>query len=615
MRQVRVVRWLGVAALAVVPVLIAVSVAVPAAIAGSRALQVGGVGPVSGGTLRIVAGPGPDHLDPVPAYYNADYILEHAYARQLLSYPAEPDRAIGAPGWQADITPVPDAATAVPTIANGGVSNGGKTYSFHIRPWVTWQTGAAVTSADFLREFKAYCNPVAPVGVISYFEATIVGMTSYCDAEAGYFRAHAVTPANVANFQDTHPIAGIATPNTSEIQFTLLRPASDFLYLMALPFTSARPASYDRYLPDSLQLRKHIISDGPYEITSYRPGRSLVLARNPAWRQASDQIRHQYASKITVTLGVFSAHAQIAGLRAGRWDLMLDTPVPPSAVSRLKSSPDFHTWPSPDLYPYLVFNLRSPNQRHAASRLGVRRAIEYGVDKVAVQRVFGGPALAPIVTSALPPGNLGAAHVNPYPTPGERGSPSRCRADRARAGYRSGLKLRFMYPNEPVNTSLFQSVKVSLSRCGIILVARPEPISSYYADLGNTQANNRPGTWDLAVPGWAPDWFGNTGRSVLAPLFSGSCVVGTFNYGCYHSARVNDLIAAAETAPTQAAAAMFWHSANIAIMRDAPIVPLLSQQAPIFASNRVREKGLRGGVVFLPNISGPDVTNIRIVNR
>ena len=33
------------------------------------------------GTLRIVATAGPDHIDTVPAYYTADYMLERAYTR------------------------------------------------------------------------------------------------------------------------------------------------------------------------------------------------------------------------------------------------------------------------------------------------------------------------------------------------------------------------------------------------------------------------------------------------------------------------------------------------------------------------------------------------------
>src|SRR5215472_4326841 len=122
-------------------------------------------GPVFGGTLKLVAASGPDHIDPVPAYYTADYILERAYARQLVSYPAIADPTAYSPGWKADITPAADAATEVPTVANGGVTKGGRTYTFHIKPGVRWNTSPPrqVTAQDFLREFKAFCNP-APGG-------------------------------------------------------------------------------------------------------------------------------------------------------------------------------------------------------------------------------------------------------------------------------------------------------------------------------------------------------------------------------------------------------------------------------------------------------------------
>ncbi len=46
---------------------------------------------------------------------------------------------------------------------------------------------------------------------------------------------------------------------------------------------------------------------------------------------------------------------------------------------------------------------------------------------------------------------------------------------------------------------------------------------------------------------------------------------------------------------------------------DAAVVPLTDQQSPILSSARVREAGLRAGVVFAPNLGGPDITNLRLV--
>ncbi|HEX4094004.1 MAG TPA: hypothetical protein VHZ33_35260, partial [Trebonia sp.] len=133
--------------------------------------------PQSGGTLNIVAASGPDHIDTVPAYYTPDYELERVYTRQLVSYPTMPAATTSSAAWTTDTTPVPDAATEVPTVANGGITGGGTVYTFHIKPGVDWNTTPArqVTSQDFLREFKAFFNPVSPVGNPVYYTSTIKG--------------------------------------------------------------------------------------------------------------------------------------------------------------------------------------------------------------------------------------------------------------------------------------------------------------------------------------------------------------------------------------------------------------------------------------------------------
>src|SRR5205085_12243579 len=110
-------------------------------------------------------------LDPVPAYYPAGYLLERAYTRQLVQYPAVPAASTSSPAWRTDTTPVADAAAAVPTAANGRIGDGGTTYTFHLRPRVMWDSTPPrqVTAADFVREFEAFFNPVSPVGNRVYY--------------------------------------------------------------------------------------------------------------------------------------------------------------------------------------------------------------------------------------------------------------------------------------------------------------------------------------------------------------------------------------------------------------------------------------------------------------
>jgi peptide/nickel transport system substrate-binding protein len=577
--------------------------------------------PQSGGTLNIVAASGPDHIDTVPAYYTPDYELERVYTRQLVSYPTVPAASTSSAAWTTDTTPVADAATAVPTTANGGISDNGTVYTFHIKQGVDWNTTPArqVTSQDFLREFKAFFNPISPVGNPVYYTSTIKGMQAYDTEETAYFAdtAHKATAANIANFQNTHSIAGISTPNASTIQFTLMAPASDFIYMLAMPFASARPVEYDSYLPDSIQLDEHTISDGPYQISSYVAGKSITFVHNPAWKQSTDTLRHDYPTSIVETLGVASAQTQLADIQAGSQDLTSDTPVNPSSVPGLAASKasNFNIWPWSDTFPYLIFNLRSPNVSGAMQNLNVRQAVEYGIDKIAVVKAMGGPLVGNVINTVIPPGNVGYVNYNKYPDDNGAGNVAACKTALAKGGHPNGITLKYMYQNDSSNTRVFEAIQASLALCGITLQGEGEPGSSFFTDLGNAPENNKAGTWDMGQPGWIPDWFGNNGRTVIQALFQGpNCVINTVNYGCYNSPAVNSLITQAEAATTLTAAGTDWHQADEDIMADAAIVPLMSQTFPTIASTRVRSVEPNGtsyqSAMFSPNIGDPDIANI-----
>ena len=568
------------------------------------------------GTLRIVATAGPDHIDTVPAYYTADYMLERAYTRPLLSYPYAVPTSLSSPGWTKATTPVADVATVVPSTSNGGITNSGKTYTFHIRPGVDWNTSPArqVTASDFIREFKAFSNPVSPVGNPLYYQSTIAGLTKYASQETAYFamKSHKPTATNIANFQNTHTISGLSAPNPLTLKITLMAPASDFLYMMAMPFTSARPVEYDAYVPNSLQLDTHTISDGPYQITSYIAGKSLTMMPNPAWKQSTDPIRHQYVKEITETDGVASAQTQLADEQADTYDLVgADTPFEPTAIAGelAKKDPKFKVWPDSNTFPYVVFNLRSPNSGGAMGKLGVRQAVEYGLDKVAVQKVYGGPTVTQIINTAIPPGNTGYQNYNLYPDNNGDGNTAKCKSTLAAAGYPHGVSLTYLYPNDSVDTQVFVAIQASLKPCGINLKGKSEPGSSFFVDLGNSPENNKAGTWDMGQPGWFPDWFGNNGRTVISPLFQTNCVVNTNNYGCYNSTALDGIIKQAEAATTLSAAGALWHQADENVMHNAVIVPLLNQLQAYYSSTRVHNAG-SAAIAFQPNIGGPDITNV-----
>ncbi len=575
-----------------------------------------------GGTVNVVANSGPDHWDTVSAYYTADYMFERIYARQLVTYPTVPYTGTSGAGWTTDTTPVADAATTVPTVANGGITDGGKVYTFHIKQGVDWDTTPArqVTAQDFVREFEAFFNPISPVGNADYYTSTIEGLQAYDNAETAYFaNIKNPTAAQIANFQNTHTIAGVTAVNSSTLQFTLVGPSSDFIYMLAMPFASARPVEYDSYLPNSLQLDEHLISDGPYQPTDYVAGKSMTFVKNPAWQQSTDAVRKQYVNSIVLTINGSSAETQLSDFEAGSQDLLDDTGVNPSSIPGLIASkdPNFQIWGGSNTEPYIVFNLRSPDQNNVMGNLKVRQAIEYGLDKDAVIKAAGGPEIGTVLNGIIPPGNTGYVNYNLYPDDNGAGNVTECKSLLASAGYPNGITLSYLYPNDSTNTRLFEAIQASLANCGITLKGQGEPGSTFFVDLGNAPENNKAGTFDMAQAAWFPDWYGDNGRTVVQALFQGpDCVLNTVNYGCYDNATVNSLINQADAAPTLAQAGTLWHEADEDIMKDAAIVPIMSQNTPIMSSSRVRGVLPDGSTyqtaLYNPNIGAPDLAEIWI---
>jgi len=553
--------------------------------------------PVLGGTLKLLGSSDVDHLDTASAYYTASYTLERTYARQLFSYPASTDTT-------AANTPVPDLATVIPTTANGGVSADGKTFTIHLRSGVKWNTSPArdVTAQDVVLGLKRLCNPVSPVGAPGYYENTIAGMKSYCD---GFAKVAGTAPA-IAAYINGHDIAGVKATDAQTLVFTLLRPASDFVNILAMPFASAAPREYLQYVPDSAAFRRHTISDGPYQVATYTANQSILLDKNPAWNQSTDPIRHQYVDHISITEGQDAGPVQ-QQIQAGTADLEWDTTVPTPNIPALQASKDSRLglYPALDTNPYLVFNLQSPTANGALKDVKVRQAIEYAIDKTAIGQVYGGPALNTPLDQVIPPGNVGYQQFDLYPTPRSKGAPATCKSMLAAAGYPNGFTIKDVYRNAGSHPAVAQDIQADLKACGIKDQLVPVNQGDYYGKYLNSPSAAQRGVWDISEPGWVPDWYGNNGRSIIEPLFDGrNYGPNSVDYGDYNNPAVNALIDKALAAPDQNTAATYWHQADLQIMKDAAIVPLQTQKTALYRSTRVQN------AIFLPFSQAYDITQI-----
>jgi ABC-type transport system substrate-binding protein len=542
--------------------------------------------PTRGGVLRLVGKSDIDHMATTSAYYTPTAMLMRAYTRQLVNYPPDSD-------FDRQIVLAPDLATAVPSMANGGISADGKTYTFHLRRGVKWDTKPPrdVVAQDEVRGIQLLCNPVSPVGAPGYYESTILGMKTFCDA----FAKVNGTVADIKGFIASHGIPGVRAADDTTVVFTLAQAASDFLNIVAMPFATPVPVEYLDYLPDGPDFRTHTISDGPYRITHYIPNREIELGRNPVWDSTTDPIRKAYVDSIAILDAGVAVESVQQQLQAGTADMSWDEMPPTADRVQLLTAKDPNLMLGPagdhdanDLY--LPINFLSTSNGGALKKLAVRQALEYAVDRAAVVQVQGGPEIArPSDQAAVSAASGYHAGYDPYATPGSHGDPAKAKALLTQAGYPNGITLKLLYRTGGMDPQIAQTIQASMQRAGITIELVPSTGSDFFAKyLQNPEVAKR-GVWDLALPAWVPDWFGNNGRTFLQALYDGRTFgPNTSDYGDYDSPAVNLLIDKALAAPTPAVAEQSWIAAAAQVMQDAAVVPITESKVVMYRATRVK---------------------------
>ncbi|MCW2599261.1 MAG: transporter substrate-binding protein [Frankiales bacterium] len=552
--------------------------------------------PRSGGTLNLAGTGDIDFLDPTAAYNTDTHTAERAWTRQLFTYPASTDTKTVA-------TAVADAASEVPTEANGGITNGGTTYTIHIRDGVQWNSSPAraVTAGDFVRSFKRLCNPVAPVGAPSYFIATIKGMGTYCKAESKI----PGTAKGIADYINNNEIAGVSSPDPKTIVFQLTHATADFLDIIAEPFASAVPVEYLKYVPNSPEFKANTLSDGPYKIIKYVPDSTIVLDRNPAWVASSDPVRKAYVDKIVITEGQTPEAVQ-RQIQAGTTDLSWDGVVPTPDIPGLSGDPNFAVHSSGAVN-YAVFNQQSPNANAAMKNVKVRQALEWAIDKSALAQALGGSKIAKPASQILTPVDTGYKPFNLYPTPGDKGDPAKAKQLLAAAGYPNGLTLKLLYPNVSQSPKIAESMQADLTAAGVKVQMVPTTQNDFVVHYISDPASSQRGLWDITLLSWVPDWFGINGRAVLQPMTDGpNYGPNSVDYGDYNSPVTNGLVAQALSLPVSQAAKVddLWHQVSLQSMQDAAFIPLTSIDVPLYKSSRLMNP------VYLPINQNYDITNV-----
>jgi peptide/nickel transport system substrate-binding protein len=315
-----------------------------------------------GGEVTISQTSQPDYLDPALSYtVNGIEPLWLVYT-PLLTYP----HVEGDAGAEL----IPGLAEDPPKI-----SADGKTYTLTLRDGLKFSDGTDVKASDFEHTIKRVLN-LESGG--SAFYQTIEGATEYL--EKG---------------DPEGDISGIETNDqTGEITIKLTEPDASFSNILAMWFAGIVPSDTPF---------KNLTEDpppgvGPFMITESVPNRQFVLEKNPEFEALNiPDIPVPALDKITTQI-IKNANQQAQDVLDNKLDYMQDPPPADLKPTVIEQADDrYEEFATSSTYYWFMDSQYPPFDDPL-----VREAVNYGIDKPALARLFAGE-LQPGCTF-LPPG-------------------------------------------------------------------------------------------------------------------------------------------------------------------------------------------------------------------
>jgi peptide/nickel transport system substrate-binding protein len=502
--------------------------------------------------MQVVSSSAPDSIDPAISYSNQGWSIIVMTNDGLVAF-----AKVGGPAGEQI---VPDLSTNVPTPTDGG-----KVYTFHLRPGIKFSNGQTVVASDFRTSIERLFKSSSP---------------------SPYFTQIEGVSACVSKPKSCNLSKGIVTDNaTGTITIHLTTPEPEFLQQLSLPFAFVLPPG----LPDKDVGTHPVPATGPYMIRSYSPSTGLVLVRNPEFKQWSALAQPKgFPNQINWQLNV-SPNQEVTQIENGQADWSPDQP-PAGRLSEIGSQypHQVHIEPVPTLY-YLFLNTLIP----PFNNLDAREAVNYAVDRAAVVRLFGGTAVASPTCQVLPPLIPGYKAYCPYTggstSSGQWTSPDFSKAQQliAKSGTK-GMKVSLYTRNDDPAESVGVYAQSLLTKLGYKVTLKSLAPAVYGNIAWNSATKANAGYFV-----WFPD-YPSPGSAFIYPQFS--CALRRLNstanlnpsFFCDPSidAKMNQAFATA-IAHGSAAANSEWTAVDHAIVNKAPLAGLVNGRSVEFVSKRV----------------------------
>lgn len=456
---------------------------------------------------------------------------------------------------------IPDLATVVPSLENGGISRDGKTVTYHLRHGVTWHDGAPFSSADVAFTFAAIMDPKTNGVYQSYYRR----------------------------------VKKLETPNPYTVIVHLDAPFAEILndffscntLVGILPkhlYEHSRDINRDYY-------NAHPIGTGPYRFVRWDHGSLIVLEANSRYFGGAPKIReldiHIVPNQNTL-IAMIGAH-----------DLDVAPQVAPTELGRLRGIAGVRTVLAQTYVERFVsFNVTHPPFDDAR----VRRALALALDRKRIAGAsFAGSAIQ--ADSLLPPYSWAYEPNNGSP-PFDRAAAMRLLDE---AGWtagpdgirrKNGKRLSFTLINQIEWQTLAKmavEIQADWRDVGADAQIRPVPRNVLFGNPGL----ETDGKFDVAIDNSAtdsdPDRSGYIESSSIAPK--------GFNFMRYADADIDRWSEAALASYKHADRAPLYSRIQRRLNRDLPYVPIAWERW-IYAVNADLQH-------FEPETVGSDFWNVQ----
>jgi peptide/nickel transport system substrate-binding protein len=526
--------------------------------------QGGGSGSHRGGTMILLSNASWGTLDPAKNYTVLGFETAQYTSDGLVGFKRQ--------GGKASTIIVPDLATSVPAPTGGGT-----TYVFHLRPGIHYSNGATFKPSDFVTTFKRQFTVPGPAN--SFYQG-IVGGAQCARTPASCDLSKGVIPDDAADTLTIH----------------LTSPDPEFMDKLALPFAVAVPAG----TPMHDMGNTPIPGTGPYMWQYYRPNEGALMVRNPHFHVwSTDAQPAGNPDQIKFTFGL-TVEDEVTEIENGQADWMADAP-PADRLNEMGTTyaSQTHINPLTAIY-YMALNVNIP----PFNNLKARQAINYGVDRSAYVKIFGGSALAQPSCQILPPNFPGYSPYCPYTqnpsSSGKWTAPDLAKARQlVKQSGTQGAQVAVVGTNDTVGKEITLQFVQDLNRIGYH--ATPKLLSNaiQYGYIQDSSNHVQVGysQWFQDYPA-ASDFL-----NVLlgCPYFHpGSDASPNISGYCDHSiqAEMDHALKVGET--DQVAANTIWTDVDKRLTDQAGIVTLFNPNLVDFVSKRIGgyQYGLQSGFLF-----------------